>query len=81
MLLCDWIILTPSVEFADVLEQFESQFYAQALQKFQTSDFTAAGFSDVQVPIQQFQAIMSDEQAHDTILQVSHLRMRGRGHG
>ena len=63
-------LLSPTTEFADVLEQFESQFYAQALQKFQASDFTAAGFSDVQVPIQQFQAILSDEQAHSTTLQV-----------
>lgn len=38
-----------------MLEQLETQFYTQALQKFQVSDFTAAGFSDANVPIQQFQ--------------------------
>ena len=58
-------------EFADVLEQLETQFYAQALAKFQASDFTAAGFSDVQVPIQQFTAIGSDEAAHAMVLEVS----------
>ncbi|THG99559.1 hypothetical protein EW026_g2809 [Hermanssonia centrifuga] len=57
------------LKFADVLEQLETQFYTQALAKFQASDFTAAGFSDVQVPIQQFQAIQSDEATHDSILQ------------
>lgn len=48
----------------------ESQFYSQALSKFQAADFTAAGFSDVEIPIQQFIAIGSDEAAHDTFLQV-----------
>lgn len=45
------------VEFADVLEQLETQFYTQALAKFQASDFTAAGFADPNVPIQQFQCV------------------------
>ena len=62
--------MCPSAEFADVLEQFESQFYQQALQKFQSSDFTAAGFVDAQVPIQQFTAIQSDEASHQTALEV-----------
>lgn len=57
-------------EFADVLEQMESEFYSQALAKFQASDFTAAGFSDVEVAIQQFTAIQLDESTHDTVLQV-----------
>jgi len=52
------------LQFAGVLEQLETQFYTQALAKFQDSDFTAAGFSDVQVPIQQFTAIQSDEATH-----------------
>jgi len=56
------------LKFAHVLEQFETQFYTQALQKFQTSDFTSAGFTDPQVPIQQFQAIQSDESTHTSIL-------------
>lgn len=55
-------------EFANVLEQLESQFYAQALAKFQASDFTSAGFSDAQVPIEQFTAIGNDESTHATVL-------------
>lgn len=52
-----------------MLEQLETQFYTQALQKFQVSDFTAAGFSDPSVPIQQFQSIQSDESTHVTVLE------------
>jgi hypothetical protein len=44
---------TPS-EFANVLEQLETSFYGQALSKFQESDFTAAGYTSAQVPIEQF---------------------------
>lgn len=57
-------------EFAGVLEDLESQFYSQALSKFQVSDFTAAGFSDPNIPIQQFTAIGSDESTHLTTIQV-----------
>ncbi|KAL5527094.1 hypothetical protein ACEPAG_5885 [Sanghuangporus baumii] len=57
------------LKFANVLEQLETQFYSQALQKFQTSDFTAAGFSDASVPIQQFTNIQSDESTHTTVLE------------
>ncbi|KAI0356692.1 hypothetical protein OH77DRAFT_226148 [Trametes cingulata] len=57
------------LKFADVLEQFESTFYSQALQKFQSSDFTAAGFVDAQVPVQQFTQIQGDEASHATILE------------
>jgi hypothetical protein len=59
-----------SIEFADVLEQLESTFYAQALQKFKESDFQAAGFSSAQIPIQQFTQIGGDEATHSTVLQV-----------
>lgn len=38
------------LEFAEVLNQLESQFYVQALQKFQDADFSAAGFSVIDVP-------------------------------
>ncbi|KDQ65013.1 hypothetical protein JAAARDRAFT_28676 [Jaapia argillacea MUCL 33604] len=55
--------------FADVLEQLETSFYTQALLKFQESDFTAAGFSQVQVPIQQFKSIVNDETTHATVLE------------
>lgn len=58
-----------ALQFANVLEQLESTFYAQALQKFNQSDFTAAGFTSAQVPLQQFQAIFQDESTHTTTLQ------------
>lgn len=61
----------PVAEFAHVLEQLETQFYTQALQKFQPADFVAAGFSDPTVPVQQFAAIQSDEATHTTVLEVS----------
>ncbi|RPD74511.1 hypothetical protein L226DRAFT_571394 [Lentinus tigrinus ALCF2SS1-7] len=59
------------LKFADVLEQFESQFYQQALQKFQASDFTAAGFVSAQVPVEQFTQIQADEAAHQTALEAT----------
>lgn len=59
------------LKFADVLEQFESQFYAAALAKFQESDFTAAGFVSSQVPTQQFTIIQGDEATHSTVLQAA----------
>lgn len=71
---CFYFFSRPSphdrTEFANVLEQLESTFYAQALQKFNQSDFTAAGFASAQVPLQQFQAIFQDESTHTTTLQV-----------
>ena len=60
--------MTIFAEFANVLEQLETEFYSQALQKFQTSDFTAAGFSDASVPVQQFTNIQFDESTHTTVL-------------
>ncbi|KAI0829366.1 ferritin-like domain-containing protein [Trametes gibbosa] len=57
------------LKFADVLEQFESTFYQQALQKFQAADFTSAGFVDAQVPVQQFIQIQADEAAHASVLE------------
>jgi len=57
------------LQFADVLEQLESQFYSQALQKFQATDFTDAGFSSAQIPMEQFISIASDESTHSTVLQ------------
>lgn len=56
-------------KFADVLEQLESQFYSQALAKFQDSDFTSAGFASSQVPIEQFKKIQADEATHSVVLQ------------
>lgn len=56
-------------EFADVLEQLESQFYKTALAKFQDADFVAAGFPSSQVPIEQLQVIQGDEATHATVLE------------
>jgi hypothetical protein len=58
-------------KFADVLEQLESQFYTQALDKFKESDFTSAGFSSSIIPIEQFKNIQSDEKAHSDALQAA----------
>jgi len=58
-------------KFADVLEQLESTFYSQALSKFQSEDFTAAGFSSSQLAIEQITAIQQDEATHDTVLQAA----------
>jgi hypothetical protein len=57
--------------FADVLEQLESQFYQQALAKFQPGDFISAGFSSAQIPVDQFRVIQGDEAAHSVALRVS----------
>ncbi|KAI0786434.1 ferritin-like domain-containing protein [Abortiporus biennis] len=57
------------LKFAHVLEQLETQFYTQAIAKFQESDFVSAGFTDSQVPIEQFTAIQIDESTHTTILE------------
>ncbi|KAG6840635.1 hypothetical protein C0991_005400 [Blastosporella zonata] len=58
-------------KFADVLEQLESSFYSQAIAKFQDSDFTAAGFTSSQLPIQQFKNIQADEATHSQVLQAA----------
>jgi hypothetical protein len=60
---------TTVLQFADVLEQLESQFYAAGLQQFQSSDYTAAGFTSSQLAIQQITNIQSNEATHDTALQ------------
>ncbi|KAN0097813.1 Ferritin-like domain containing protein [Tylopilus felleus] len=54
---------------ANVLEQLESAFYTQALQRFNVSSFEAAGYASSQIPIQQFQAVASDESTHAITLQ------------
>ncbi|TDL29184.1 hypothetical protein BD410DRAFT_757878 [Rickenella mellea] len=57
------------LKFANVLEQLETQFYSQALSKFQESDFTSAGFTSAQLAVQQFKQIQSDESTHTTVLE------------
>jgi len=55
-------------QFAGVLEQLETAFYSQALQKFQPSDFTAAGFTSAQIPSQLFTSIQNDESTHASVI-------------
>ncbi|KAF8583947.1 hypothetical protein K439DRAFT_1617042 [Ramaria rubella] len=59
------------MNFASVLENLETQFYTQALAKFQDSDFEAAGYSSSLLPSQQFQNIMGDEASHLKTLNTS----------
>jgi len=56
-------------EFADVLEQFENDFYSQALQKFQDQDFVSVGFSSSTIFLEQLEIIQGDESTHSTVLQ------------
>jgi len=56
-------------KFAKVLEDFEAQFYAAALAKFKAEDFTAAGFSEPEVAVEQFVAIGATEATHATVLE------------
>ena len=58
------------LEFAGTLEGLETQFYTQALTKFQPADFLAAGLSSANVAIEQLTAIQSDEAIHDSTIQV-----------
>lgn len=58
-------------QFADVLEQLESTFYQQGLAKFKDTDFTAAGFSSSQIPIEQLTNIQADEATHSKVLQAA----------
>lgn len=64
-------------EFADVLEQFETKFYSQALSQFQDADFTSAGFSSSDIPLEQLTTIQSDEQTHSKALQAAILDFGG----
>lgn len=56
------------LKFAELLEQLETEFYKQALNKFQPADFTAAGISVPDVAIQNFQSILVHESAHVAVL-------------
>ncbi|KAF9259964.1 hypothetical protein L218DRAFT_1003200 [Marasmius fiardii PR-910] len=57
------------LKFADVLNQFEAQFYQAALAKFVDSDFASAGFISSQIPLEQFIIIQNDEMTHSSFLQ------------
>lgn len=56
-------------QFANVLEQLETEFYAQGIAKFSDSDFTAAGFSSSMIATQALTAIQSDEATHTAFIQ------------
>ncbi|KAJ6516376.1 ferritin-like domain-containing protein [Mycena sanguinolenta] len=56
-------------QFANVLEQLETTFYSQGLQKFQDTDFSNAGFSSSLIATQTLSAIQNDEATHTTVLQ------------
>ncbi|KAJ6543860.1 ferritin-like domain-containing protein [Mycena capillaripes] len=56
-------------QFANVLEQLETEFYKQGIAKFQDSDFQAAGFSSSLIATQTLTTIQSDEATHTTVLQ------------
>ncbi|KAG8863722.1 hypothetical protein FRB96_007559 [Tulasnella sp. 330] len=56
-------------QFAGVLELLETDFYTQALAKFKSSDFTDAGFANVDVPIEIFQGILNDESTHSSVIE------------
>jgi len=57
------------LQFANVLEQLETGFYSQALLQFKDSDFTSAGFSSSQIPLEQLTTIQIDEQTHVNAVQ------------
>lgn len=66
------------LQFADVLEQLETQFYSEALSKFKESDFTSAGFPNAQLAIEQFLSIRDDEAIHSDALQQTILALGGK---
>lgn len=57
-----------TLEFANVLEQFESGFYQAGIAKFQDTDFEQAGFTSPTLIQQQLTVFQSDESTHATIL-------------
>ncbi|KAF7301262.1 hypothetical protein MIND_00691000 [Mycena indigotica] len=56
-------------QFANVLEQLETEFYAQGIKKFSESDFSNAGFSSASIVTQSLTTIQGDEAAHTTFIQ------------
>ncbi|KAJ6510285.1 ferritin-like domain-containing protein [Mycena vitilis] len=56
-------------QFANVLEQLETEFYKQGIAKFQDSDFQAAGFSSSLIASQTLTNIQLDEATHTTVIQ------------
>jgi hypothetical protein len=57
------------LQFADVLEQLETQFYKQGLDKFKSpGSFTSAGFASDQLVSEQLLIIQNDEATHSKAL-------------
>lgn len=56
-------------QFANVLEQLETEFYSQGIAKFSDSDFQNAGFSSSMIATQALTGIQSDEATHLSFLQ------------
>ena len=52
------------IEFAEVLERLESDFYTKALAKFKEQDFINAGITIPAIAVQNFQAILEHETSH-----------------
>jgi hypothetical protein len=57
------------LQFAFVLENFETQFYHQALNTFQPSDYSNAGFMSSEIVIEEITIIESDESVHVTAIE------------
>jgi len=57
------------LQFALTLENLEAAFYTQAMQKFQASDFSNAGFSSANIAIEEITAIQTDESTHVSVLE------------
>lgn len=56
------------LQFAHTLEKLEQTFYEAAIAKYKPEDFTAAGYLNVPVAVEQLQLIAKDEAAHDSVL-------------
>jgi hypothetical protein len=59
------------LQFAEVLERLETQFYQEALAKFGEQDFIDAGIPVPAIAVQNFQAILEHETAHTLFLDVA----------
>jgi len=57
------------LKFANLLENLETQFYAQGLAKFQSSDFSDAGFTSPEMVTEILTSIHLDESTHETFLE------------
>ncbi|KAK7019108.1 ferritin-like domain-containing protein [Favolaschia claudopus] len=58
-------------QFANVLNQLESEFYKQGIAKFKDSDFTAAGFTSSAMVSQALTTIKADEDTHIAAIQAA----------